>query len=944
MSPARKLLRLSCALLAALGIELRVGAEEGRLITKEYTVRETGFSGASYSAAQDDHGVLYFGFDEVVTFDGERWSRYAVPGSYAVRALSFGPQGRLWVGATNEIGFFDRTRSGLSAYSSLVQNLPESVRNFGDVWRVFPRNNGAVFVTSNSVFVWDGTEFQTYTLAGTGRTQGLEIDGKIYISHGDTGVQTLEPGGLREFISPQALNKTGVMIMERIPNGWLLCRSDGLFQFVDGKISECGPDVTAFIRKYTLASACRLPNGDLCVGTLNGGLAFVAPSGALKRIITQEDGLPSRGAFSLFVDRDGALWVTSPSGLARVTLARGATIFDAREGLTGKDCFSFCQTDSRILVGTSDGIFGLPMGDGREARFSALPELIGQYTDLEAGAEGTVYASGFKRVVQVAKNRLTEVFSSKTQVFLFRPSLAQPGGFLVADGVDAELVSLEPAGRTKTTVLAHLPDRVQTMVDDEKGDLWVATASRGSFLVPHGSGELVAPIPLIAPENIPGAGHGGVARVNGSIVVFNAKGADLYLPGSRNPVAFSGTPKTSATAISNRDASGAVWVAFESPFSDGPRVPVIGRLEVKTPGKAVWTAYAVPGLSLVGEVESLFVDSRGIVWLGGMEGLLRLDPSGIKPAGTPNAPLVSASVPAGARLAATKNSVFFDFSSLEFGRRESVRFQTLVSGGGGDWSPPYNSGHLDLAGLQNSEYEFAVRVVNDAGLTSPEATWDFTVLPPWYRTAPALGAFGLLFAAIFYGAFQWRLAYLRRQNVRLEALVRKKTEQLEKANEAKSEFLANMSHEIRNPISGILGLSLAFEETELDKRQRYLADSINSCATLLATLVDDVLDFSKIEAGKMELRSAPFSLRVLLEQCVSMMTDQFQGQRQQRHHLGRPRNSRTAWSAIRPACSRSSSTTSRTPSSSGRASRSWSAPRRDSTTGSASLSATRARG
>ncbi|HMD61299.1 MAG TPA: ATP-binding protein, partial [Opitutaceae bacterium] len=193
-------------------------------------------------------------------------------------------------------------------------------------------------------------------------------------------------------------------------------------------------------------------------------------------------------------------------------------------------------------------------------------------------------------------------------------------------------------------------------------------------------------------------------------------------------------------------------------------------------------------------------------------------------------------------------------------------------GGASEWSAPRNSDHLDLAGLQVGSYEFAVRVINDAGFVSPAAIWRFTVLPPWYKTVPALIGFGLLVVAGFFGAFQWRLAFLRRQNVRLEALVRKKTEQLEKANEAKSEFLANMSHEIRNPISGILGLALAFEETVLDKRQRYLADSINSCATLLATLVDDVLDFSKIEAGKMELRSAPFSLRVLLEQCISMVT------------------------------------------------------------------------
>jgi CheY-like chemotaxis protein/nitrogen-specific signal transduction histidine kinase/HPt (histidine-containing phosphotransfer) domain-containing protein len=132
----------------------------------------------------------------------------------------------------------------------------------------------------------------------------------------------------------------------------------------------------------------------------------------------------------------------------------------------------------------------------------------------------------------------------------------------------------------------------------------------------------------------------------------------------------------------------------------------------------------------------------------------------------------------------------------------------------------------------------------------------------------------LLAIGAFFGAIRWRLAFLRRQNIRLEALVKKKTEQLEKANEAKSEFLANMSHEIRNPISGILGLSLAFDETVLDTRQRYLADSINGCASLLATLVDDVLDFSKIEAGKIELRSAPFSVRKLIEQCAAMVGEE----------------------------------------------------------------------
>jgi len=202
-----------------------------------------------------------------------------------------------------------------------------------------------------------------------------------------------------------------------------------------------------------------------------------------------------------------------------------------------------------------------------------------------------------------------------------------------------------------------------------------------------------------------------------------------------------------------------------------------------------------------------------------------------------------------------------------------LRFQTKLSGGG-DWSAPSDSSHLSLAGLRDGRYEFAVRVTNDSGMTGAPATWRFTVLPPWYKTKAAFAGWILFGMAGFFGIVQWRYAYLRRQNIRLEALVQKKTEQLEKANAAKSEFLANMSHEIRNPISGIVGLSLAMEETTLDERQSQLTNSIRSCAALLATLVDDVLDFSKIEAGKIELRPAPFDLRASLEQCATMVAEE----------------------------------------------------------------------
>ena len=91
------------------------------------------------------------------------------------------------------------------------------------------------------------------------------------------------------------------------------------------------------------------------------------------------------------------------------------------------------------------------------------------------------------------------------------------------------------------------------------------------------------------------------------------------------------------------------------------------------------------------------------------------------------------------------------------------------------------------------------------------------------------------------------------------------------ASRHKSEFLATMSHEIRTPLNGVIGLNELLLRTELDDRQRRLAEGLKGAGASLLALVNDVLDLSKIESGRLELEETRFDLVETIDAAVTLI-------------------------------------------------------------------------
>jgi signal transduction histidine kinase/DNA-binding response OmpR family regulator len=176
-----------------------------------------------------------------------------------------------------------------------------------------------------------------------------------------------------------------------------------------------------------------------------------------------------------------------------------------------------------------------------------------------------------------------------------------------------------------------------------------------------------------------------------------------------------------------------------------------------------------------------------------------------------------------------------------------------------DWILSGSRRYVSYSNLDAGKYVLRVRATNREGTWSDqERSIEITILPPWYRTFWAYGAYALLGGTLLFIA--WRFDR-RRTAVKHQMEMREfQTKKILEMDQMKSRFFANISHEFRTPLTLILGPLEQLLAKNKDEESQTTFSVMRRNGLRLLQLINQLLDLSRLDSGKMTIQVRPTDL------------------------------------------------------------------------------------
>lgn len=708
----------------------------------------------NFSISQDYRGTILVANNQgMLQYDGSEWRKYNIGSSSRIRAVLPAIDGKIYVGAQNELGYFFPGQDGEYVYHSLMELVPSDDVEFDDVWNIFPTDNGCIFSSFKEMLIYDGNGIEIVQYPKL-NTIAFQLNNKIYKHVEGEGLMHYSGSEWKlhkntEFFASMNISSLVSFSNDRIMVG---TTESGIFLVDKYGVIPWSPEFQNIFKEHRVNKVIGLKNGSIAVGTNSNGLYVFQADGKLVNHLTKDRGLKNRTVLDIFEDKFGNIWVGHNNGISKIELNSPFSYINEEMDLPGTG-YSVLDAGYFNYFGTNNGLY---YSTDDKAAIYKVTGIEGTIYDINLIGDDVLVA-GHSGAFQLHGSRAIEISSGVgwwTFAETNSPDVVIAGGY-------AGLFLLEKeAGSWK--VMKHYDDFFESsrvMAFDDKGTLWMTHGYKGVYSFDFSEDlQNIEEIKFYDKnKGFPSNWFINVFRINGEMVFAAEKGIytynaekdtfllhnlyqQLFDPDLRirglvednfGDIYFIGDLYSGRLLKNNwgYEMDSILFLSIHKSINDDlERISLLDNNKIVVAMNDGFAQFDNTfNFQAMGELKTMFRNVK----------LLKSDSVMVAGNFVENGVVVNSQplslVP---KLPFTDNSIAFSFTAMDF-HTDPAQYRYQLLGFDKNWSDWNSKPVKEYTNLFEGEYSFQFEGKNAYGFTAPIETYKFVINPPWYRTITA---------------------------------------------------------------------------------------------------------------------------------------------------------------------------------------------------------------